>query len=198
MPNVSVPSHSYFLDRGLVGRERRRASRTPDVVTGLGAGGSNGQVFLARQTTRSTPWSAAPVSGAAARSTTRRQGHRLPRLRHAVDHRCPIVDDQQLRDRVEDGRDHHGGSYKRTSLVDGDNNNTDFTISPVNEASGSGTGLGPDNCDCVATPSLKITEVYTDGGQAGSSYDHDFVELQNICGSTLVHDWPDPAVPRSR
>ena len=70
------------------------------------------------------------------------------------------------------------GSYKRTTLTDNDNNNTDFVISPVNAASGSGTGVGPDSCDCVATSSLKITEVYADGGVSGSAIDHDFIEIQ--------------------
>ena len=67
-------------------------------------------------------------------------------------------------------------SYKRTAAVDTDNNNTDFTISAV--------APGPDNCDCVA-PTLKITEVYTEGGTAGAAYTHDYVEIHNPGGSAV-------------
>ena len=65
---------------------------------------------------------------------------------------------------LQDRHDRHGRvGYKRTTPpVDTDNNNTDFTIRAVTP--------GPDNCDCVA-PTLKITEVYTDGGTPGAAYD---------------------------
>lgn len=64
----------------------------------------------------------------------------------------------------------------RTSATDRDTNNLDFTL----QSTGS-----PTACDCVAPSGLKITEVYADGGNPGSSYDHDFVEIQNVSGSGL-------------
>ena len=60
--------------------------------------------------------------------------------------------------------------------TDTDNNGVDFTTA----ATGS-----PSPCDCIAPDGFKITEVYADGGQPGSTYDHDFVEIQNVSGTTL-------------
>ena len=50
-----VPSHSYFLIGGSAGTNGVASPRTPDVVTGLGAGAGNGQVFLADTTSAINP-----------------------------------------------------------------------------------------------------------------------------------------------
>ncbi len=60
--------------------------------------------------------------------------------------------------------------------ADSDDNGANFSTA----ATGS-----PTPCDCTAPSALKVAEVYTDGGQPGSAYAHDFVELQNTGSSTL-------------
>ena len=65
-------------------------------------------------------------------------------------------------------------AHSRTG-ADTDNNALNFTAT---------TPGSPTNCNCVA-PKLKIAEVYTAGGTAGATNDHDFVELLNISGGTV-------------
>ncbi|WP_310528204.1 lamin tail domain-containing protein [Nocardioides sp.] len=169
LPNVTVPSHSFFLVAGGTGAAGAAFPRPADVTTGLAASASAGQVYLADSAVGIQPGTGATIDYSA--------GKVIDFVGYGTATTFETA--------VKAGTITSTGSYKRASLPDSDNNNTDFVISAVGAASGSGTGVGPDNCDCVATSSLKITEVYADGGLAGSTIDHDFVEVQNTSGSTL-------------
>ena len=185
LPNVSVPSHGYFLIAGSTGTNGTAYPRSADVVTGLAASGSAGQVYLADTTTGINP-----VIGSGCVATGGTIDYGVGKVIDFLGYGSQSTgactsNTSSYETASKTGAITTAQSYKRTSLTDGDNNNTDFTISAVNATSGSGTGVGPDNCDCVAPTSLKITEIYTEGGKPGAAYDHDYVELQNTSGSTL-------------
>ena len=164
-----MPAHSYFLVKGSGGANGVEIPRTPDAVSSLGLAATAGQVFLA-----DTSAGINPVTG----GTTVAQGG-------SIDYSAGKVIDflgygsgtTSYEGALKTGTITTAGSYKRQGAPsDTDNNNTDFTISAV--------APGPDNCDCVA-PTLKITEVYTEGGNAGSAVSHDYVEIHNPGTSAL-------------
>ena len=113
LPDVNVPSHSYFLLSGSTGANGVAFPRPADVSTGRPREGA--PVRCSWPTAR--PASSPPPLPGAHRLLTR-QGDRLLRLRHRH---------HDLRRGHKTGTITTAGSYKRATLVDADNNNTDFT-----------------------------------------------------------------------
>lgn len=163
LPSVSVPSHSYFLVKGGSGATGVGIPKTPDAISSLAMGGSAGQIYLADSATGIQPGTGAAIDYSAGK---------------VIDFLGYGTGAASFETALKSGAITTAQSYKRSSPTpaDTDNNNTDFTISAV--------APGPDNCDCVA-PGLKISEVYTEGGNAGAAYDHDFVEISNPTGGTV-------------
>ncbi len=161
LPAVSVPSHTYFLVKGGGGANGVDIPKTPDAFSSLAMGGTAGQIYLADSAVGIQPGSGSAIDYAPGK---------------VIDFFGYGTGTAAFETATKTGTITTAGSYKRNTLVDNDNNNTDFGISPV--------APGPDNCDCVA-PGLKITEIYTDGGASGAAYDHDYVEISNPTGGTV-------------
>ena len=180
LPSVSVPAHSYFLVKGGGGNgvEPRgpRTRRPPRARWGLPAGlpGRHDRGGMNPVTGGATVALGGSIDYSAGKVIDF-LGYGTGTTSYEAATQVRLVTTMASR-------------TSGTDAVDTDNNNTDFTISAV--------APGPDNCDCVA-PTLKITEVYTEGGSAGATYNHDYVEIHNpgrsavpLSGLTLQYRAP--------
>ena len=159
-----IPAGGYFLAGGAVATGGTSIP-TPDAAnTNMNLSGTAGVIVLAKQKTLLT----AVEFGT-----------------HGANYTNPLVADLvgygTTADTFEGGTraaapSNTTGIYRKQA--DTDVNGSDFAVtSATNPAS-------PTACDCFA-PTFKITEVYTDGGAAGATHDHDYVELYNPNNTTL-------------
>ena len=157
LPSVTVPAQSHFLVQGAGGTTGVAIPKTPDAVMAINMSGTAGQIFLADSATGIQPVTNGSLDYSAGKVIDF-FGYGSAAVSETAPKSGSITASQ---------------SYKRSSPpVDSDNNNNDFTISPV--------APGPENCACaVATaPDLVISEVFSHG-TVGGPHGADFVELHN-------------------
>lgn len=172
LPSVSVPAHTYFLVKGAGGSTGVAIPKIPDAESSLAMGGGAGQVFLADTTSGINP-----VTGGASVAVGGTVDYGTGKVIDFLGYGSGTTSYETA---LKTGTIATTSSLKRLGApTDTDNNNTDFTISAVSP--------GPDNCDCVA-PTLKITELFTEGGNAGAAYANDYVEIHNPSTSPVVLD----------
>ena len=178
LPPVKVPPHTYFLVKGSGSTTGAELPKSPDAFSSLAMGASSGQVYLADSAVGINPVTggASVFAGGTIDYST---GKVIDFLGWGTQgNSTGQTNSYETASRA--GTVATTASLKRAATpVDTDNNSADFAISAV--------APGPDNCDCVA-PTLKLTEVYTDGGHAGATFANDYVEIHNPGTSPVVLD----------
>ena len=169
LPAIMLPAGAHFLAGGAVSANPTTAQTiTPDATnTNMNLSGTGGVVVLANsQTLLTLPAATDPTTFPAAVIDLVGYGT-TPNLYETTRAPAPTTTGSPAKPVL---------NRAGNGATDTDNNGNDFSTAAA------GT---PQVCDCIAPSGLKVTEVYTDGGQAGSSFDHDFVEIENISGASL-------------